>query len=59
LGDTVWVYARNPKDTGEFEIVKDVRFDFRGNNFFVAYSAFVVEGRTQKEIIKLLRFDES
>ncbi|PKG95942.1 hypothetical protein [Paraglaciecola sp. MB-3u-78] len=58
-GNSVWTYSRNPTDTTELEIVKDVRFSSQGNKFFIAYSAFVLAGRTQKEVIRILRFDEN
>jgi len=55
-GAEVWAEAHDPMESPELEVASHVELASAQNNFAVAYTAFVVAGREQHQVVKLVRF---
>lgn len=58
-GNIKWTYNRQPTDTEQLEMISSFKFESVQEAFFVAYTAYIVVGRTQYEVTKLIRFDNT
>lgn len=55
-GSEVWVSAHDPLKSPELELVSQVELASAQDVFVVAYTAFVVVGREQREVVRTVRF---
>jgi hypothetical protein len=55
-GAEVWTEAHDPLTSPELEIVSHVELTSAQDTFVTAYTAFVVAGREQREVVRAVRF---
>lgn len=55
-GNEVWTETHNPQSTHELELVANVELDAFDDEFVVAYTAWVIVEREQREVVRVLRF---
>jgi hypothetical protein len=55
-GAEVWVDGQDPRIRKDMEIVSSIDLVSRGNAFAVAYTAYVVEERRQRKVVRISRF---
>lgn len=55
-GQEVWLDFQDPRSTRNLEIVSSMELLSRGDTMVAAYTAFVVDGREQKRVVRVVRF---
>jgi hypothetical protein len=55
-GAEVWTEAHEPRKLPDLEMASYVELASRGDIFVTAYTAFVVAGREQRQVIRVIRF---
>lgn len=58
-GTEVWTVAHEPQSSPELEMVSHVELSSIRDIFVATYTAFVVVGREQREVVRLIRFRAS
>jgi len=55
-GGEIWTEWQDPRTSSDMEMASHVELASDGKTFVVAYTAFIVKGREQREVVRSLRF---